>query len=158
MLRGTAVILWWTNECDWYFMLQQKWSQLTKIAPLYNLLDNIGFLILVTNDQKCWKTQSAKPIGLTPFWGSVSCYVNFNGTRDDICLGTGCLISFPGRGGLPTWCNYDTALRGVGRVGLALFVLPLVDDLVCIASEKWVVSYFIQVILGIVSTWTSSVT
>ena len=65
-----------------------------------------------------------------------SCYVNFNGTRDDICLGTGCLISFPGRGGLPTWCNYDTALRGVGRVGLALFVLPLVDDLVCIASEK----------------------
>ena len=65
-----------------------------------------------------------------------NCYVNFNGTRDDICLGTGCLISFPGRGGLPTWCNYDTALRGVGRVGLALFVLPLVDDLVCIASEK----------------------
>ena len=56
--------------------------------------------------------------------------------RDDICPGTECLISFPGRGGLPTWCNYDTALRGVGRVGLALFVLPPVDDLVCIASEK----------------------
>ena len=40
------------------------------------MLDNMRFLILVTNDQKCWKTQSGKLVRLTPFWGSVitMCY------------------------------------------------------------------------------------
>ena len=31
---GTAMILWWINEFEWYIMMQHKWSQLTKIAPL----------------------------------------------------------------------------------------------------------------------------
>ena len=64
-----------------------------------------------------------------------SCYVNFNGTRDDICPGNECLISFPGRGGLPTWCNYDTALIDGGKGGLEQSALPLVDDLVDTASD-----------------------
>ena len=51
--------------------MQQKWSQLTKIAPLKNLLGNMEVLILVTNEQNCWKTESGKHFGLTPLWGSV---------------------------------------------------------------------------------------
>ena len=30
-------------------------------------------LVLVTNDQKCWKTESCELDGLTPLWGSVIC-------------------------------------------------------------------------------------
>ena len=52
-------------------LLQQKWSQLTKIAPLKNLLAYMEVLILVTNDQNCWKTESGKHFGLTTLWGSV---------------------------------------------------------------------------------------
>ena len=51
--------------------MQQKWSELTKIAPLKNLLGNMEVLILVTNEQNCWKTESGKHFGLTPLWGSV---------------------------------------------------------------------------------------
>ena len=41
----------------------------------------MGFPILVTNDQNCWKTQSGKLVGLTPFWGSVMMIIYYNGLR-----------------------------------------------------------------------------
>ena len=66
-----AMIPWWISETDWLMVMQQKWSQLTKIAPLKNLLTYMEVLILVTNDQNCWKTESGKHFGLTPLWGSV---------------------------------------------------------------------------------------
>ena len=61
--------------------MQQKWSELTKIAPLKNLLGNMEVLILVTNEQNCWKTESGKHFGLTPLWGSV-CHLGLTGDGD----------------------------------------------------------------------------
>ena len=36
-------------------------------------------LVLVTNDQKCWKTESGELDGLTPLWGSVhTCFLLYD--------------------------------------------------------------------------------
>ena len=53
-----------------------------KNCPPLNLLANMRFLILVTNDQKCSKTQSGKLVGLTLFWGSVLVYVEADDGHD----------------------------------------------------------------------------
>ena len=41
-------------------------------------------LILVTNEQNCWKTQSGKHFGLAPLWGSVTLYCGI-----PLCCGWG---------------------------------------------------------------------
>ena len=67
-------------------VMQQKWSQLTKIAPLKNLLAYMEVLILVTNDQNCWKTESGKHFGLTPLWGSVLTLTKSIVFRNILCI------------------------------------------------------------------------
>ena len=45
----------------------------------------MGLLILVTNDQKCWKTKSSELVGLTPIWGSVA-YATFKQCQEGLYI------------------------------------------------------------------------